>query len=120
MRVKEWRGEVIFLHEVGPGAADRSYGIHVARLAGLPPESLLRAEAILADLERGRGPARGAGSIEDLPLFAHPRTPPAPPPPAPPSEVETALGTVNPDDLSPREALEFVYRLKGLAGRDGS
>ena len=119
MRVKEWRGEVIFLHEVGPGSADRSYGIHVARLAGLPPESLLRAEAILADLEQGRGPARGSGRIEELPLFAHPRTPP-PPPPAPPSDVETVLGAVNPDDLSPREALEFLYRLKVLAVRKES
>jgi len=70
MRVKEWRGEVVFLHDVAPGAADRSYGIHVARLAGLPPAALARAEAVLAILERGEQAGALASLADDLPLFS--------------------------------------------------
>jgi len=111
LRVKEWQGDVVFLHEVAPGAADRSYGIHVARLAGLPEAVLERAEAVLRGLEKngGGGPARSLA--DDLPLFRALR----PPPPAvTPSPVERALASINPDDLSPREALEALYRLKGF------
>jgi DNA mismatch repair protein MutS len=113
MRVKEWRGEVVFLHEVGPGAADRSYGIHVARLAGLPAAVTARAEAILHTLERGEQSSAVTKLADDLPLFAAAQQPSAPPPPsAEPSAAERLLAEVNPDELSPREALEVLYRLK--------
>ena len=117
MRVKEWRNEVIFLHEVGPGAADRSYGIHVARLAGLPRAAVDRAEEVLATLEKGDQSGAVARLADDLPLFAAAARP-APPAvvvEARPSAVEEALKAVNPDDLSPREALEVLYRLRGMA-----
>ncbi len=110
MRVKEWQDEVVFLHEVDPGAADRSYGIHVARLAGLPGAVIARAEEVLATLEKGEQSGVLARLADDLPLFA---TTVAPPPPGP-SPLEDALGAVNPDELSPREALDLVYRLKRL------
>ncbi len=112
MRVKEWQGEVVFLHEVAAGAADRSYGVHVARLAGLPAAVVARAEAILAVLEQGEQAGALTRLAEDLPLFAAAgRRPPVGPPD---SEVETALAAVNPDELSPREALELVYRLRAM------
>ncbi len=113
MRVKEWQGEVVFLHEVAPGAADRSYGIHVARLAGLPGAVVTRAEEVLAALEKGEQSGAVTRLADDLPLFAS-----APPRPAAgvakaeESEVEKALAATNPDDLSPREALELVYALR--------
>jgi DNA mismatch repair protein MutS len=118
MRVKEWQGDVVFLHEVAPGAADRSYGIHVAKLAGLPKPVIKRAESVLALLERG-GPAGSpplAKLADDLPLFsaavtAARRAPEDPPKPSP---VETALAEINPDDLTPREALDFLYRLASM------
>jgi DNA mismatch repair protein MutS len=112
MRVKEWKGDVVFLHEVAPGAADRSYGIHVAKLAGLPEAVLTRAEAVLATLETGEQSGALARLADDLPLFAAVR---APPPPAhAPSPAEAALRALNPDELSPRDALEALYRLRGL------
>ena len=111
LRVKEWKGEVVFLHEVKEGAADRSYGLHVARLAGLPEAVTARAQEILARLEAGDGARALARLADDLPLFA----PPSQPPPTPrPSAVEAALAHVDPDRLSPREALEALYRLKSL------
>ena len=113
VRVREWKGEVRFLHEVIAGAADRSYGIQVARLAGLPAAVLARAETVLALLEKaGEGGGRAAKLVDDLPLFAAAR--PRSGPIAQPSPVEEALRAVRPDDLSPREALELVYRLHGL------
>jgi DNA mismatch repair protein MutS len=112
MRVKEWEGEVVFLHEVAPGAADRSYGIQVARLAGLPPAVIARAQAVLAALEKNSQGSRADVLIDDLPLFS------AMAKPAPAamrkSALEEALGSVNPDELTPREALETLYRLKAL------
>ena len=72
MRVKEWRGDVVFLHEVAVGAADRSYGIHVGKLAGLPPDVVARAEQVLQTLEQGKQTAGLAGLADDLPLFARP------------------------------------------------
>lgn len=115
MRIKEWQGDVIFLHEVASGAADRSYGIHVARLAGLPRPVIDRAEQVLALLESGQQGTAVARLADDLPLFsAAPRRPAAASPA--PSPVETALRDIHPDDLSPREALETLYRLKGLLG----
>jgi DNA mismatch repair protein MutS len=109
MRAKEWNGELVFLHEAGPGAADRSYGVQVAKLAGVPAAVVARARQVLARLERDpNSPTR----LDDLPLFA--ATKPAPPPE--PSKVEAALAGIDPDALSPREALEALYRLKGILG----
>ena len=112
MRVKEWQGEVVFLHEVAPGAADRSYGIHVAKLAGLPAAAVARAEEVLALLEKGEQSGALARLADDLPLFTAAR--PAGRSEAKPSAVEAALAEVQPDALSPRDALELLYRLKGM------
>ncbi|WAJ29062.1 DNA mismatch repair protein MutS [Antarcticirhabdus aurantiaca] len=121
MRVKEWEGEVIFLHEVVPGVADRSYGIQVARLAGLPAVVVERARTILNDLERSeRGEKRGV-ALDELPLFSALAAAPAPtpaPPPARTDPLRPAIDALDPDTMTPREALEALYRLKGLA-RDG-
>jgi DNA mismatch repair protein MutS len=114
MRVKEWQGDVVFLHEVAPGAADRSYGIHVAKLAGLPQPVVARATAVLEMLEKGEQSGALARLAEDLPLFSLARRPEAAA--SKPSAVETALGGIRPDELTPREALETLYRLKGLLG----
>ncbi|NBP73204.1 MAG: DUF1553 domain-containing protein, partial [Alphaproteobacteria bacterium] len=113
MRVKEWEGEVVFLHEVVAGAADQSYGVHVAKLAGLPPAVIARAQEVLRILEEGEQSGALARLADDLPLFSA-TVPEAPA--AEPSAVEEALARINPDELSPREALEILYRLKGLAG----
>jgi DNA mismatch repair protein MutS len=111
MKVKEWKGDLIFLHEVTTGSADRSYGIHVARLAGLPHTVITRAGEILHQLESQKD---SAGSVPaSLPLFSY--SAPAPQPQAP-SELEKAVEALSPDSLSPREALEVLYRLKTLAG----
>ena len=113
--VREWNGEVIFLHEVRRGAADRSYGVQVARLAGLPPAVVERAREILDALEAGArdGAARPAALIDDLPLFRS--APPAPVPQPKSSAVEERLQGLQPDTLSPREALDLVYELVTLA-----
>ncbi len=112
MKVREWKGDVVFLHEVVAGVADRSYGIQVAKLAGLPDEVIDRAGEVLSFLEEDRE-ARGPTSmIDDLPLFSASSKDQAPPPE--PSQVEAALATLQPDDLSPREALDFVYKLRSL------
>ncbi len=115
MRIKEWKGEVVFLHEVAKGAADRSYGIQVARLAGLPEAVVARAHEVLEALEKGQQGSAVARLADDLPLFSaaapRPRNPAAD---ARASAVEAALKEIRPDDLSPREALEALYRLKGL------
>jgi DNA mismatch repair protein MutS len=111
MRVKEWQGEVVFLHEVMPGAADRSYGIQVAKLAGLPASVIERAKVVLAELEaedRGK-PVRG---FEDLPLFQATRPISPPGQPAPFDTVISALEALHPDEMSPREAIEALYALK--------
>ena len=121
MRIKEWHGDVVFLHEVAPGAADRSYGIHVARLAGLPKPVIRRAEEVLKILEAGDHGSAVSRLVDDLPLFslAAARPPAAPvAEPAKPSPLEEALRAVNPDELSPREALETLYRLRGLLPPD--
>jgi DNA mismatch repair protein MutS len=113
MRVKEWQGEVVFLHEVAKGAADRSYGIHVARLAGLPQAVLARAETVLHTLEKNGGGQTNKKLVDDLPLFSAMR-PTSPPAPKGPSEIERAVAALNPDEMTPREALDALYRLKGL------
>jgi DNA mismatch repair protein MutS len=114
MRVKEWQGEVVFLHEVAPGAADRSYGIHVAKLAGLPASAVARAEAVLTTLEQGQQAGALSKLADDLPLFSAAATRVSPAGPVESHPVETALTALHPDELSPREALEALYRLKAL------
>ena len=110
MRVREWQDEIVFLHEVAPGNAEASYGIHVARLAGLPADVIARAEEVLATLEAGDQGANVNRLADDLPLFNASVAEPVRP--AGPSEAERLLGDLNPDELTPREALEFLYRLK--------
>ena len=108
MRVKEWRGGVVFLHEVAEGAAGRSWGVHVAQLAGVPPATVKRAAALLAALERD-----GHGAPSALPLFALAPDPRMPDTPG--DGLHEALAALDPDKLSPREALEAIYHLKALA-----
>jgi DNA mismatch repair protein MutS len=112
MRVKEWQNEVVFLHEVAPGAADRSYGIHVAQLAGLPAAVVARAEEVLAALEKGEQSGAVARLADDLPLFAAAPARPAGKTKPHESEVEKALASLNPDELSPRQALDLLYALR--------
>lgn len=115
MRIKEWQGDVVFLHEVAAGAADRSYGIHVARLAGLPSTVISRAEEVLAILEAGDQGSAVTRLADDLPLFSAPvRRAPQPAPALPEPPALAALKSVSPDELTPRQALEELYRLKGL------
>ena len=115
MRVKEWKGEVVFLHEVGPGTADRSYGIHVARLAGLPKSVTARAEEVLEILEKGEQGGALARLADDLPLFSAARRVHSPVPAAAESAAEALLRDIRPDELTPREALDLLYRLRALA-----
>jgi DNA mismatch repair protein MutS len=115
MRVKEWKGDVVFLHEVGPGTADRSYGIHVAKLAGLPKAVTARAEEVLSVLEKGEQGGALARLADDLPLFSAARRRAEPPPRE--SAAEDLLRDTRPDELTPREALDLVYRLKALAAQ---
>jgi DNA mismatch repair protein MutS len=113
MRVKEWHGDVVFLHEVVPGAADRSYGIQVAKLAGLPPTVIERAKLVLAQIEAEDRTSPARKLIDDLPLFAAAR----PAAPAPQRDealnaLVAALAALHPDEMSPRDALEALYALK--------
>ncbi|MGR3502121.1 DNA mismatch repair protein MutS [Pseudaestuariivita sp.] len=114
--VKEWEGDVIFLHEVRKGAADRSYGVQVAKLAGLPASVVARARVVLDALEQGEreGGTAPKALIDDLPLFS---AAPPPPPEAKASLAETMLQDIEPDALTPREALQVLYDLK-KASRD--
>jgi DNA mismatch repair protein MutS len=133
MKVKEWKGDLIFLHEVGSGSADRSYGIHVAKLAGLPAPVLARSAEILHQLEQQQA-AKGSVAAS-LPLFAYTAVPsplggglgrgrmdtyessnaPLPASPLVGEEILTELNAIRPDELSPKQALEVLYKLKGLA-----
>jgi DNA mismatch repair protein MutS len=114
MDVKEWRDDIVFLHRVKAGAADRSYGIQVAKLAGLPAPVIARAREVLNLLEKAdRRRGQASGPLEELPLFAAAR-PASAPEPSGPSAVEVALDAMNPDDLSPKAALEALYGLKRL------
>ena len=106
MKVKEWNDSIVFLHEVTPGAADRSYGIHVAKLAGLPQSVVTRAEEVLEALEAGREGHTPLAHIDELPLFGAT----APKPKS--SAVEEALAAIEPDTLTPKQALELLYDLK--------
>jgi DNA mismatch repair protein MutS len=120
VRVKEWQGDVIFLHEVIPGVADRSYGIQVAKLAGLPSRVIERAKLVLAELEAEDRTSPARRLIDDLPLFA------ATPQRVAPSQQDSALDTIvtalaalNPDEMSPREAIEALYALKAKSADQG-
>jgi DNA mismatch repair protein MutS len=113
VRVKEWQGDVVFLHEVLPGSADRSYGIQVAKLAGLPAPVIARAKSVLAKLEANDRGQTARALADDLPLFAVPSRAAAEP--APPSEAERlieAVKALHPYEMSPREALDALYALK--------
>lgn len=113
VRVAEWKGDVVFLHEVAPGVADRSYGIQVAKLAGLPAAVTRRAKAVLDELEAADRASPIERMIDDLPLFAATRARPAP---EEADSLAEALDAIDPDALTPREALEALYRLKGVRG----
>jgi DNA mismatch repair protein MutS len=112
MKVKEWKGDLVFLHEVVAGSADRSYGIHVARLAGLPAAVISRAGEILHQLENQQTSATHVPA--SLPLFSYS----APSKPVEPDPALTALAqqvaAIQPDTLSPREALDILYKLKTI------
>ncbi|MEN5175346.1 DNA mismatch repair protein MutS [Brevundimonas diminuta] len=108
MKAREWNGELVFLHEAAPGAADRSYGVQVARLAGVPTAVVGRAREVLERLENEKA---ATARLDDLPLFAAAE----PPPPPMKSMLDEAVAAIDPDDLTPREALEALYRLKNLA-----
>ncbi|MGR3342165.1 MAG: DNA mismatch repair protein MutS [Paracoccaceae bacterium] len=118
--VKEWEGEVIFLHEVREGAADRSYGVQVARLAGLPASVVERARVILDALEQGdrEGGSPKSALFDDLPLFS------ATPAPAPvksgPSAAEILLAETLPDELTPKAALSLIYELISLLKQESN
>ncbi len=110
MQVKEWKGDIIFLHSVAPGSADRSYGIHVGKLAGLPESVIARAQEVLTLLQSGEQSGTLAKLADDLPLFtasakATPKT----------SPLEEKLAAINADSLSPKEALDLIYELKNLS-----
>jgi DNA mismatch repair protein MutS len=115
--VREWEGEVIFLHEVRPGAADRSYGVQVARLAGLPESVIARAREVLEKLEASDRESGAAGLADALPLFQARVAQAAPLPRK--SEVEARLKQVIPDHLTPREALDLLYELRGMLPEEG-
>ncbi|MGC1412677.1 MAG: DNA mismatch repair protein MutS [Acetobacteraceae bacterium] len=111
MRVKEWKGSVVFLHEVAAGAAGRSWGVHVAELAGVPAPVVRRAASLLTLLEKHGGPLGAAGApLTALPLFAAspPETMPEPDP------LADAIAALEPDRMTPRDALDALYRLKAL------
>jgi DNA mismatch repair protein MutS len=111
VRAREWKGDLVLLHEVAEGPADRSYGLAVARLAGLPPVTISRAKAVLAKLEAGREKTGGiAAGLDDLPLFAAMVVEEA----APVDPLRAELEALDVDALSPREALDALYRLKAL------
>jgi DNA mismatch repair protein MutS len=117
VRVKEWQGNIVFLHEVLRGAADRSYGIQVAKLAGLPEDVLKRAQDVLRQLEQGDSGRRAKAALDDLPLFAvAPRIASAPVV----SPLETRVRQLNIDELTPRDALQLLYELKALTHEPGA
>ena len=113
LRAKEWKGDLVFLHEVAPGSADRSYGIQVAKIAGLPASVIARAKSVLAKLEAQDRGQTARALADDLPLFAVPsRAAAEPQPPSDAEKLIAALKGLHPDEMSPREALEALYALK--------
>ena len=117
MRIKEWNGDVVFLHTVVAGAADRSYGIHVAKLAGLPPSVVARAEEVLKLLEQSEASGIVASLAEELPLFQA-MMPARPQVQQQVSPLEARLSEIRPDDLTPREALDLIYELMSLRNQN--
>ena len=115
VRAREWKGDLVLLHELAEGPADRSYGLAVARLAGVPPRVVSRAKAVLDKLEKGRAETGGlAAGLGDLPLFAaafEAREDPR-------DELRERLETLDIDALSPRDALDLLYEFKRSASRD--
>jgi DNA mismatch repair protein MutS len=111
MQVKEWQGDIVFLHEVGEGAADKSYGVHVAKLAGLPHTVIKRAAHLVSEMETGVITAEQDDGL--LPLFAPPK-PEASLADDGPTELEKMVHDTDPDSLSPRDALALIYQLKAL------
>jgi DNA mismatch repair protein MutS len=121
MRVKEWQGDVVFLHEVVAGAADRSYGIQVAKLAGLPPSVIERAKLVLAQIEAEDRTSPARKLIDDLPLFAAARPAAAAPPrDAALTALVDMLAALHPDEMAPRDALEALYALKAQLAKRSS
>ncbi len=115
MRVKEWKGTVVFLHEVAEGAAGRSWGVHVAELAGVPAPVVKRAASLMATMEKHGGPLGKSASLQSLPLFAATAKPEEPIPPAVDlSPLCEALNEIDPNNMSPKQALDVLYRLKTL------
>ncbi len=110
MKVKEWKGDLVFLHQVAEGAADRSYGIHVAKLAGIPSTVIGRAADILQELQAKQ--AAGGKASASLPLFAF--TTPAEQQNAASDALREELAALQPDSLSPKQALDIIYKLKSL------
>ncbi len=121
--VREWKGDVVFLHEIVAGAADRSYGIQVARLAGLPPRVIERSRQVLKQLEDQDRRGRRDTFVDELPLFSTLAPKPAPAPEAAPDDrfdrLAAEIAALAPDDMSPREALDALYRLRAKAGEIG-
>jgi DNA mismatch repair protein MutS len=115
--VKEWQDDIVFLHKVKPGAADRSYGIQVAKLAGLPAPVIKRAGEVLRLLEKTDGKVAAIAALDDLPLFAAARPKGFAPEKSLPSPIDEALSAINPDELSPKGALDALYKLKALAAK---
>ena len=116
MQVREWQGSIVFLHQVIAGAADRSYGVHVARLAGLPVNVLERASQILGEFESGgHGAMDTAAMAAALPLFDHSYQPQTV---VEASKALLMLDDIHPDQLSPRDALDLIYRLKDAKAED--
>ncbi len=112
VRAREWKGELVLLHELADGPADRSYGLAVAKLAGLPPQVIARAASVLDMLEAGRAKTGGiAAGLDELPLFASA----AAPEPEAADPLHEAVDAIDPDTLTPREALDLVYALKKIA-----
>ncbi|MDH3579764.1 MAG: DNA mismatch repair protein MutS, partial [Hyphomicrobiales bacterium] len=118
MDVKEWNDEIVFLHKVVPGAADRSYGIHVAKLAGLPEPVIARASQVLQRLEGGERAFSAGELASDLPLFAAAPAKPEQARSRGPSLIETALAETNPDEMTPLQALELLYELRAMRLKD--
>ena len=116
VRAREWKGELVLLHELAQGPADRSYGLAVARLAGMPPATVARAKSVLAKLEAGRQKTGGlAAGLDDLPLFAAAAAAEEPAP----DPLRAELARIDADALTPRDALDILYRLKALAAPEG-
>jgi DNA mismatch repair protein MutS len=115
MQVKEWNGDIIFMHQIAQGAADRSYGIHVAKLAGLPEAVISRAQTILEMLQTGEQSGNLAKLADDLPLFSSVPTPQST---TINTELHDKVKDIDPDALSPRDAHELLYTLKELAHKE--